>query len=145
MFVRICVAVFSLFISLASFASTNNCVSDCVSQERDGNTLLIKWVGSDGMTKKVFTVDLPADAYEVVQNQPEDKNNISTLNDQAPPDLADGEYRSVTDTKAYMTDTEYVTVVTIQIFGPSSRGGEVLLDVQIIETRVKRKEQSTGG
>ena len=141
---RLCIAAFSLFISLGLYASPNDCISDCVSQERDGNILLIKWVGSDGMTKKVFTVDLPADAREVIQRQPKNKNNISALNEQAPPDLADGEYRTETSTQGYMTETHYVTVTTTLFYGPGPRGGEVLLDIKVVEHRVKRTEQTTG-
>jgi hypothetical protein len=142
MSVRLCIAAFSLFISLGSYASPNNCVNDCVYQERDGNILLIKWVGRDGKTKKVFTVDLPADAREVIQRQP--KNNISTLNEQVPPDLANGEYRSESSTQAYITATHFVTVITTLFYGPGPRGGEVLLDIKVVEHRVKRTEQTTG-
>ncbi len=137
------IVVLGLFVSLGSFASKNDCVRDCVSQQRDGNILLIKWVGTDGKTKKVFTVDLPADASEIVQVQQQDKSSLSTLNDEVAPDVGNAKYRVVTKNRTHTTDTEFVTVVTILTYGPgsSNSGGEVLIDVQVVESRVKRADQ----
>ncbi|WP_306521443.1 hypothetical protein [Rheinheimera sp.] len=144
------VAVLSLLLLCSCSVLADECRSDCVIQHRDGNILFIKWIGTDGQTKKAFTIDVPAGAAALATSQTADKNIntgiLPSFDGQTPPDLADGEYRVVTQTESYLTADELVTIVTILTYGPGPRGGELLLEVKVVETRTKRTtEQTTGG
>ncbi|WP_348733329.1 hypothetical protein [Rheinheimera texasensis] len=124
-----------------AYAEDQLCTANCVSESREGQTIIYRWLDPQGQVKKVFTVDLAAPA---LQPDGETQSNMEIT----APNAEEGRYRSEAIVTTEVTLSEIVVITMTRTYQLNGSGGEVLIEVSIHTTRIKKPnppEPKTGG
>lgn len=142
-----CIFLLSSIIIFNTAQAHEDCVTNCLKKERDGQVLLYKWIDETGKTKKIFTVDLAENALNITNQAQSTQSHETPV---APPSDEQGTYTSESSSESYETTTEIVVITTTKYYytpppfssSGGGSGGKTLYDIQVHTQRVKKNKSS---